>query len=116
MCLANQYKPESINLGLELVEFSNRPLHALALTFSLDITSRGCSITIAEDFAFEEVTFTVDFVDLTAGRGSGGAAFAAICAAFVTIAIMRLMSRWDARKTIGVEATSMLVICCAADW
>jgi len=71
---------------------------------------------IPEDFDFEEVTLPVDFVGLAAGRGSGGAAFAAICVAFATIAIMRLMSRWDARKTIGVEAISMLVICCAADW
>lgn len=86
------------------------------LTFSLDITSRGCSIANPAVFAFEEVTLPADFVDLTAGRGSGGAGFAAICAAFVTIAMMRLMSRWDARKTIGVEPISMLVICCAADW
>ena len=116
MCLANQYKSEPINLCFELAEFSNEPLdmEKKNVTFSLDITSRGCSVTIPAYFV--EVTLLIDFVDLITGRGSEGAGFADICAAFVTIAIMRLMSRWDARKTIGLDAISMLVICCAADW
>lgn len=116
MCLANQYKSESIKLCFELVEFSNELLEIEGLTFSLDITSRGCSVTIPVDFVFADVTLPADFVDLIAWGGSEGAGFGAICAAFVTIAMMRLMSRWDARKTIGVEEIPMLVICCAAVW